>query len=574
MDSNVYRPLTDAELDILKGNGCRSDNWASVEVIEGFDARAVSNCRFAERVRIGRGVRLSDVGMLANYTIADNVVIERVGELIISDDTLGATMGNGVQVATINENGGRSVAIFDKLTAQIAYIEAMYRHRPTAVEKLRQWAQIAPRKWGFIGEANVIRDCGSLRDITTAYGTKIAGATIIDNATILENASVGAGAKIYSSVIASNAVVDNGTLLERCFIGEGSIVSNFTAADSLVFSNCELLNGEAVSIFAAPYTVSHHKSSLLIAGMFSFFNAGSGSNQSNHLFKTGAVHQGVHRRGVKFASNAYVMLPAVEGAFTTIIGNHKKHHNTEDLPYSYLIEEGGDSWLRPAAILTSSGMMRDVDKWVHRDKRTNPNSGDIINFEAYNPFLAERIGRGITILETLLEREGDIFTWERVKMKRSWAERGAELYRLAWNMHLGQMLDGERPVKWLTSTSWLDVAGQYMSREAMTELLENLETDKYTDVTKFIEALQAINADYRVASYCWAHDELEKKLGHSPTEADIAEAVGRGKQSLATLQKMCAIDRNKDFASLMQVSYGLDWGAKEREEDFKAVRHM
>ena len=40
-----------------------------------------------------------------------------------------------------------------------------------------------------------------------------------------------------------------------------------------------------------PYTVSHHKSSLLIAGMFSFFNAGSGSNQSNHLFKSGAVHQ-------------------------------------------------------------------------------------------------------------------------------------------------------------------------------------------------------------------------------------------------------------------------------------------
>ena len=26
----------------------------------------------------------------------------------------------------------------------------------------------------------------------------------------------------------------------------------------------------------------------LIAGMFSFFNAGSGSNQSNHLFKSGA----------------------------------------------------------------------------------------------------------------------------------------------------------------------------------------------------------------------------------------------------------------------------------------------
>ena len=94
----------------------------------------------------------------------------------------------------------------------------------------------------------------------------------------------------------------------------------FTAAESLFSPNSHCENGEAASIFAGPYTVSHHKSSLLIAGMFSFFNAGSGSNQSNHLFKSGAVHQAVHLRGCKFASSAYIMSPALEGAFTMVMG--------------------------------------------------------------------------------------------------------------------------------------------------------------------------------------------------------------------------------------------------------------
>ena len=72
--------------------------------------------------------------------------------------------------------------------------------------------------------------------------------------------------------------------------------------------------------------------------MFSFFNAGSGSNQSNHLFKSGAVHQSVHLRGCKFASGAYIMSPALEGAFTMIMGHHSYHHDTSAFPYSYLIE--------------------------------------------------------------------------------------------------------------------------------------------------------------------------------------------------------------------------------------------
>lgn len=70
------------------------------------------------------------------------------------------------------------------------------------------------------------------------------------------------------------------------------IEKGFTAHDSLVFSNCSLENGEACALFAGPYTVSMHKSSLLIGCQTSFMNAGSGTNQSNHMYKLGPVHWG------------------------------------------------------------------------------------------------------------------------------------------------------------------------------------------------------------------------------------------------------------------------------------------
>ena len=95
--------------------------------------------------------------------------------------------------------------------------------------------------------------------------------------------------------------------------------------------------------------------------MFSFFNAGSGSNQSNHLFKSGAVHQSVHLRGCKFASSAYIMSPALEGAFTMVMGHHSYHHDTSAFPYSYLIEKEGRTHLMPGANLTSFGAVRDIE---------------------------------------------------------------------------------------------------------------------------------------------------------------------------------------------------------------------
>ena len=120
---------------------------------------------------------------------------------------------------------------------------------------------------------------------------------------------------------ASGARVEDGAVVHLLFVGQASSLSHlFSAHDSLFFANCACENGEAAAIFGGPYTVTMHKSSLLIAGMFSFLNAGSGSNQSNHMYKLGPIHQGVVERGSKTTSDSYILWPARIGPFSLVNG--------------------------------------------------------------------------------------------------------------------------------------------------------------------------------------------------------------------------------------------------------------
>lgn len=226
----------------------------------------------------------------------------------------------------------------------------MMRNRKAVVEemmaKVAREVEQQRSDIGTIGDRVTILGVKFIREVNIGNDTTIEGASHIENGTIMGNSRLGVDVRAKDFILDNNAIVDSGACIERCFVGECSHLGNgFTAADSLFFANCHCENGEAAAIFAGPFTVSHHKSSLLIAGIFSFFNAGSGTNQSNHLFKSGAVHQAVHQRGSKFGSNAYVMSPAIEGPYTVILGRHSRHHDTQDMPYSYLIEEDGHSIL-------------------------------------------------------------------------------------------------------------------------------------------------------------------------------------------------------------------------------------
>ncbi len=206
-------------------------------------------------------------------------------------------------------------------------------------------------------------------------------------------------------IVLSGSRVDGGAILDKSFVGQGvKMGKQFSAENSVFFANCEAFHGEACSLFAGPYTVTHHKSTLMIASLVSFFNAGSGTNQSNHMYKLGPLHQGILERGSKTGSFAYLLLPVHIGAFTVVMGKHYANFDSSDFPFSYISEEKGKSELTPAMNLFTVGTRRDIDKWPARDRRNDPDKLDLIHFDLFNPYIVGKIINGINILNELAEK--------------------------------------------------------------------------------------------------------------------------------------------------------------------------
>ena len=148
------RRLNSAELQQLEAQMCHAEDWNQVLVAEDFRPDYVHHVHFSGEVRLGTfndtftlpgGVKkhagISHVTLhnvtvgddcciehvenyIANYEIGHHTRIEHV-DLLLVDGV--SRFGNGVEVAVLNETGGREGSMNDKLSAHQAYIMALYR---------------------------------------------------------------------------------------------------------------------------------------------------------------------------------------------------------------------------------------------------------------------------------------------------------------------------------------------------------------------------------------------------------------------------------------------------------------
>lgn len=571
------RKLTPAEIAGLEALGNTAEAWSQVLVTPDFAPSQLLQSHLEGTVEIGKGARIVR-SRVSNYRIGEEALVEGVTAL---ECRRRSAFGNGVGVATMNECGGRTVAIYDRLTAQIAYILAVYRHRAATVAAIEAmvaaYAESRSSEMGEVGRASRIVGARFIREVRIGNNVIIDGASALENGTVCDNARIGVDVKAYDFIVAEGAHIDNGVILDRCFVGESCVMDKaFSAAESLFFANSHCENGEAASIFAGPYTVSHHKSSLLIAGMFSFFNAGSGSNQSNHLFKSGAVHQAVHLRGCKFASGAYIMSPALEGPFTMVMGHHSYHHDTSLFPYSYLVEKDGRSMLMPAANLTSFGAVRDTEKWPSRDRRQVKR--DTINFEEYNPYIAGAMLRAVDALHRLEEEDPDapVYTHNKVQIRSASLHRGIDLYNKAIVAALGAMLDrGESTDRYDGGGRWIDLAGQYITRLETERILDDVDRGVLTTTDAIDNRLRVFFVHYDDYAHSWAEQAYASLLGHTPTLQEMRDAIEAGRNAHEAMRRTTESDRKRDCSMDMAVSYGLDCASEtERRDDYYAVRNL
>ncbi|GAH48502.1 unnamed protein product, partial [marine sediment metagenome] len=268
--------------------------------------------------------------------------------------------GNGTRIHVLNEAGGRPLILFDRLSAQIAYLLVLYRYQPELIDRLEalieEYVKTRVSGRATLGRGCRVDNCTRITNVEIGPRAEVSGVLTLTEGTIRscaeDPARVGEGTVASHFILLSGARVGSGVLLDSCFVGQGvRLDKQFSAKDSAFFANCEGYHSEVVSVFAGPYTVTHHKSTLLIAGMFSFFNAGSGTNQSNHMYKLGPVHQGVLERGCKTGSSSYLLWPCRIGPFTTVTGKHNANFDSGIFPFSNIAEKEGKSVLTPAVNL-------------------------------------------------------------------------------------------------------------------------------------------------------------------------------------------------------------------------------
>ncbi len=611
-----YRSLKESEVKVLVTNGCTSTDWSKVFCSGELSPERLRNVSFVGTVQIGEfnatldvpgagemqcgvyNARLVNVTLgnnclienvrcISNYKVEDGVLISGCGNIITRNN---ATYGLGSEVCVLDETGGRSVMLSTGLSAQIAYLMAMYRHDAEMVKALEGKLESFDREYigrqAVIGANSRIVGAEEIIDTYIDSDSLISGCKRLEAGVVLSCAEkptkVGAGVIADNFVIQTAAIVADGVNIENCFVGQGVVLSRgFTGSHSLFFANSHFENGEAVSLFAGPFTVSHHKATLLIGVMTSFYNAGSGTNFSNHLYKLGPVHQGVLLRGVKSGSGSYMMHPVKVGAFSTVIGHHTEKMDTTDMPFSCILDEGGKTKVLPGINLKNIGLYRDIDKWGKRDKRAAENRVDVVTTEAFTPLTASAMLRGIKVLSS-----ADVAT----SVDAVSAEKGVKLYKRSLKLYMAKALQNRvadvdndvrlaevlKPTCKYGAGQWVDIAGLIVPADVLSEFIASLKAGKYACVNCIQGAFNEMAMAYPEYEWAWIYNNFKLVFNidlKSVSCADLNDVFDELKTISKDIAQDLEADARKEFAPKATVSFGVDaLDAATVQDDIKAVR--
>ena len=546
------RQLSDEEIRILEDRNCWAEDWTNVHVSDDFKPNymhrvmlygEVSIGDFDKNIEVSRGfMKHSGINnaTLRNVTIGDNCLIENIGGFInnytIGDDcyisnvnametTDGATYGEGNLISVLNEVGDGNVILFSELNSQFAAFMAKHFCDKSLKDAIRRLIneEIARKRHeqAYIGNNVKIVNTKEITNTIVYDDCEINGASRLSDCTILSspvsNVYIGTGVICENSIISEGSSIINSVKIQDCFIGEACQISNgFTASSSVFFANSYMSNGEACAAFCGPFTASHHKSSLLIGGQFSFYNAGSATNFSNHAYKMGPIHHGVLERGTKTASGAYILMPAHIGTFSVCFGKLMYHPDTRYLPFSYLIAYGDTMYLSPGRNITTVGLYRDIRKWPKRDVRPVGSQKSIVNFDWLSPFSVGEIVEGKQILEKLRDACGEnvaTYTYHNYVINASSLNKGIKYYDIALRIYMGAVLKRvikkwgkvDLPTTTIGQGKWNDLSGLLLPENEEMRLLSDIKRGELETIQEVTDRFKEINRNYREYQWAWTY---------------------------------------------------------------------
>ena len=543
--------MTDDEIRVLENNSCWAEDWQRVQVAEEFSPYNFHRVIFYGDIRLGVFEKQVEVSKgfvkhsgindatLRNVTVGDNCLIEKVGNFInnytIGNDcyisnistmetTEGASFGEGHLISVLNEMGDGNVVLFHDLNSQLAAFMVKYfkdkQLKDSLTRLINEEIRFSQPERGTISNGVKIINSKEITNTVVKEDCEINGAARLSDCTILsskdDSVYIGTGVICENSIISNGCSITNSVKMQDCFVGEACQITNgFTAEASVFFANSYMANGEACAAFCGPFSASHHKSSLLIGGEFSFYNAGSNTNFSNHAYKMGPLHYGVLERGSKTASGAYVLMPAKIGSFSVCFGKLMNHPDMRCLPFAYLLAYGETMYIVPGRNITTVGLYRDIKKWPKRDKRAASSRKSIINFDWLSPFTVGEIVEGKKILENLRQAGGknvSSYNFQEYIINASSLKKGIKYYDIALRIYMGAVLKRAVKGNWLGKPvgeiglgRWNDLSGLLLPASEEERLLNDIKNGTIESIREVINRFNNINEHYREYQWTWTY---------------------------------------------------------------------
>ena len=598
-----HRALSDEEVARLRENGCRAEDWNTVTVRPATDVSMIRDVVFIGEVRLGNmnglvnvnglgDVRplisnvtiansqigddnyISNVGLISCYTTGDKNVIVDSGRISASEDVRQRmNYGIGVRVGVVNEAGGREVALSRHLSSNIAYIVAMHSYKrglreayERLVEKEAQTAE------ALMGRRVSIYGVKTIDHVQIGGYTTIEGADVLRNGTILsvkEQATyIGHGVQMNDFVVAEGAKIDGAAQLTKAYIGQCcTVAGGFYGENLLAFACSQLLCGEAVAVMAGPYTVSHHKSTLLIAQSCSFYNAGSGTNVSNHHYRLGPSHQLILDRGVKTGSDSYVLEPAHIGAFTMIVGRHKTNPDTSAYPFSILAEREGESHLLIAQNMRTMGIFRDSQKWRKRDMRTLKR--DCVSYDVLNPMTVGKMIEAIGKMKQMEEsKQQHIIVECGIRYHKALLPRAEKAYKTAVDFYLCKAYLHDKGQSESFDSEWIDCGGLIAPKGEIEDIEDRLIRGEYESVEDIGKDITDVHIHSWEAARMWAVGKAREIYGYTDTEEDVTDAAQHLAEACQGMREALVSDASKEWGPRMDVGYGAVGNDEDASADF------
>ena len=585
------RSLTVEEISELERQGCSAEDWTRISVAEDFAPTHISGVKFYGDVSLGLFDKQieTDEGflrhsairnaVLCDVEVGDNCLIENVGTHIcryaIGDECYianvglmtsneGSTFGEGNLIPVLNEAGRGNVTIYSGLTSQMAAFMVGHAAEAGVAERLRTlvdgYVRAHSDSRGSVGFGSKIVNTREIANARIGDECEVNGASRLCECTLASTPEasifIGNDVECENTVVQAGSSVVGGARLYGCFVGEACHVGRgFSAENSVFFANSYMDNGEACAAFCGPFSVSHHKSTLLIGCCCSFYNAGSATNFSNHAYKLGPVHYGTLARGTKTGSGAHLLLPAEIGAFSVCMGKIETHPDTRKLPFSYVIGAGGTTWLVPGRNLVTVGTARDVEKWPRRDVRPRGGRQSIVNFDWLSPAVAGAVAEGRRLLLSLREEQGsdaETYTACGCTIRKRWLEQGLSLYDMALRLYLGRAIEGhycELPESSTGTGEWADLGGLIAPKSEVERLAADIACGDIDELQLVDDRFMAMNAAY--AGFKWSFTyrlALDYYRLDTLTDDDMARIRADHAAALAEWKAAVGRDAEREFA--------------------------